>query len=335
MVNVISSQALQLNTLVLLFLAIFSAPLLADKTVLVIESYHHEHPWDASYLQGIRDSLGDSHQIKTFEMDTKRLPESLHQAQANKAWQYFQSVRPDLVILGDDNALQYLGKKISDTGTPSVYLGINSNPRDLGLYQQSNLTGVLERPLFKRNVYEINKLMGGKLDSVLILLDDSPTVQAAVKESFKSELDFKVSGTQVSLKSIGQWQHWQQTVQTAAEHYDAIVIGLYHTIVDANGEHVAADNVLSWTSQNSPIPVFSSWSFAVGEGKAIGGLVLFGRWHGLEAGAIAKQILGGEDIVNIRPRASKKGRFYFSHSELARWGITLPPDIADRASFVD
>lgn len=314
---------------------LFSLMASAEKRVLVIESYHQTYPWDASYIEGIEEVLGSNHLIRTFEMDTKRLPQSMHQAQADKAWAYFQEFMPDLVILGDDNALSFLGKKISDTGTPTIYLGINRNPRDLGLYRQENLTGILERPLFKRNIAELNRIMDSKLNSVLVLFDSSATAQAALKESFKNNRDFKIGATRVTVQFISTQQAWEQAVQSAHAEHDAMIIGLYHTLINANGEHVPADTVLGWTSKHSKVPLFSFWDFSVGQGKAAGGLVLFGKAHGHEAGQIAKDIFEGQDIGTIIPRAAKEGRYYFSKSELLRWNIHLPEDIEKSATLID
>lgn len=52
-----------------------------------------------------------------------------------------------IVVLSDDNAIDLLAKRIAAAGTPGmVYLGVNANPRQNGLYGYHNITGVLERP---------------------------------------------------------------------------------------------------------------------------------------------------------------------------------------------
>lgn len=62
-----------------------SQPLLAAD-ILVIESYHHQHPWDISYRQALQQQLGANHTLHFFYLDTKRLPETEFAAQAEKAW---------------------------------------------------------------------------------------------------------------------------------------------------------------------------------------------------------------------------------------------------------
>jgi ABC-type sugar transport system substrate-binding protein len=97
--------------------------------VLVIQSYHKEYPWDATYLEGIRKTLAAHATITTFEMDTKRLPKETFPERARLAFEAYQASKPDLVIVGDDNATKMLAAQISEAGTPVIFLGVNANPR--------------------------------------------------------------------------------------------------------------------------------------------------------------------------------------------------------------
>ncbi|MCL1097334.1 ABC transporter substrate-binding protein [Shewanella gelidii] len=317
--------------------AVMSPSAIAEaKKVLVIQSYHAEYPWDKSYLKGIRQTLDGNYEIETFQMDTKRVPKDAYQQQADKAWEKYKSMKPDIVMLGDDNALKYLGKRIDDDGTPVVFLGINSNPRAVGIGKMKQVTGILERPLFKRNISEVNKVMNNSLKSVLILFDSGTTSQAAVTDAFKGKDTLKVGKVKATLKLIDTQSKWQQAVSNAkSDGYDAIIVGLYHTIVDDSGKHVPAGDILSWTSENTPVPPFAFWDFVVGRDKAIGGLVLFGEVQGVEAAKVVKRVLAGESPKKIQPAVAKKGRFYFSQAQLDRWSLTLPKSIQSKASVID
>jgi len=324
----------KLITVVCLFLCL-STMVSAQKKVLIIESYHSDYPWDRSCIEGIRETIGGEVDIETFQMDTKRIPKDQYQTMADKALSYFNQSKPDLVILGDDNAFKFLGQKINDTGTPSVFLGMNSHPRTAGVNEMDNVTGILERPLFKRNIYELNNLLDGKMKSVLVLFDSGNTSKAAVEGEFKGKTEMSFSGINVKLELIGEQDKWHETVKSAAGKYDAIIVGLYHTLVDAEGTHISANDVLKWTLKNTPIPLFAFWDFAVGKGKTAGGLVLFGKIQGQEAAKYAKRILNGEKPINIKPVIAKKGRFYFSKSELDRWNLALPDKIKHKSVLID
>ena len=86
---------------------LFASPVWATK-VLLIESYHSEYPWDASYVEGLTETFSPEVELITYQMDTKRLPVEQHQSQAEKAFAFYQQHQPEIVILGDDNAMNYL-----------------------------------------------------------------------------------------------------------------------------------------------------------------------------------------------------------------------------------
>jgi len=325
------------HTILLLFfisIAWLSNPVSAKQTVLVIESYHSEFSWDKSYIAGLKSVLEDNYALFYFQMDTKRLPLSQHQLQADKAWTEFQQLQPDLVILGDDNALKYLGERFSRTEIPVVFLGINNNPRYYKLHNSRNITGVLERPLIKRS---ISKLAYGNAKKVLLLFDNSHTSQTIIKEKFSRNNRILISGVQVDIRLISSFQEWQEQVTNSLENrYQQLFIGLYHTLIDGNGNHVPAPEVLNWTVQNTPIAPFAFWDFSIGENKAIGGLVLFGFEQGKLAAQMAKQILEtGGSPQHLAKQTAEKGRYLFSKQQLKKFSIILPESINKKATFID
>ncbi|MFH2091739.1 MAG: ABC transporter substrate binding protein [Pseudomonadota bacterium] len=308
----------------------------SQKTILVIESYDSGYPWDISYKKGIESVLAKDYNIVYFEMDTKRLPPDQYEKRAQLAYEMYKKNQPVLVILGDDNALKFVGPKLSDTKTPVVYLGINNNPRDYGLSQSENITGILERPLMKRSIIYISELIEPKLEKMLILFDSGNTSKISVREMFNDKASVSVSGVQVDLQLIGKLSDWKKAVLSARMNgYGAIVVGLYQTIVDENGKHVSADEIIDWTSKNTLVPPFGFWDFTVGKDLTIGGLVLFGQTQGEEAATIALEILSGKKPNQIPPVMGKKGRFFFSRSQLAKWQITLPDHMASKADYTE
>ncbi len=305
-----------------------------EQTILVIESYHKEYAWDASYREGIQDVLRGHYNLKYFEMDTKRLPASQYQARADKAWETYQNLQPVLVMLGDDNALKLLGPQFAETQTPVIYLGINGNPRLYFEKTPCNITGVLERPLFGHSIRIIRKLL--PIKNVLILFDSGTTSATIVNEAFEGNRDIRVYGVNVQMRLIGQWEEWQQAVKQAGKNYDALIVGLYHTLVDEDGKHIPDTKVVRWTAEHTPIPPFCFWDFGVGKDKTIGGLVLYGKEQGELAAELALEVLeGGKSPKGIFPMTTRKGRLLFSKSQLETYGIRLPASIAEDAHFID
>lgn len=311
--------------------------LLAKQNILVIESYHQGYPWDQSYIEGLESVLGEHYELSYFQMDTKRLPVTRHRSRGELAWQRYLDVKPDLVILGDDNALRYLGPRFANTQVPVVYLGINNNPRRYHVHQRHNITGVLERPLIKRSISSIKPLFSKGLNRMLILFDDSITAKTVHQEVFGKDMQLRVSGVDVELRLVSRWDDWKQAVSSAKEQgYDAIAFGLYHTLRDSKNMNVESEDVIEWSSQNTPVPPFGFWDFAVGKNKTIGGLVMVGYEQGKIAGEMAHTILSTGVIPHtLGPKTAEKGRYLFSRSQLKHYNINLPENIRAKAEFVE
>lgn len=292
--------------------------------ILVISSYHPEYLWDQSYNASLVANLKGEHHISHFYMDTKRRPVEEFDQIAEQALAYYHQVKPDLVVLGDDNAINYLATSIASLGTPIVFLGMNENPRNKGFVGHPKITGVLERPLLKRNISEMSQLMGG-IKKALVLFDSSNVALTAIEDEFKTQTELRVGQTRVNSQLLGDYDLWQEAVLNARQNgYQAIFIGLYHTLIDEQGRHVDERQVLEWTSAHSPVPLFCFWEFTVGKGKAIGGLVLDGHDQGAKAAELVNAILEGAQPKTLAPRAALRGEYVFSKSELARWQLTLP-----------
>lgn len=308
----------------------------AEKTILVVESYNVEMQWDVDYKEALRTALDKHYRLEFFQMDTKRLPKAQHAAMADKAWALYQTLHPALVILGDDAALKFLAPRLGTTTTPVVYLGINNNPREyFDAAVIKNITGVLERPVLKRNIAFVQRILPATRRA-LVLFDTDVTSQVVLRETFGGKTEQTIGGVQVELKLIEHWEQWQEQVLHAKDHYDVIFLGLYQALRDASGKSAnTTDEVARWTSEHTPIPAFGFWDWAVGPEKTVGGLVLYGKDQGKAAGEMALKILGGVSPDKIYPVTADRGNFLYSRTQLRRYGIVLPPDIAAMASYTD
>ncbi len=314
----------------LILLCFLSTSALAGK-ILVIESYHADFGWDKGYRAGLESELTAQNQMTFFEMNTKRLPSSEFQTRADLAYQFFLQQQPDLVVLGDDNALTYMLPKLYNQSVPIVFLGINSNPRRLlrKFPSDAGVTGVLERPFYSKTMAGV----GESLDSihtkpkVLVMFDSSNTSKIAVSR-IKAQAKLIKSNLNIDtvIKTYSTQRAWYQDVETAKQHdYSAIVVGLYQSLVDSDGENAQEAEIIKWTSKYSPVPIFGFWDFSVGDGKAAGGVVLYGLAQGKQAGLLAKRILKGrENAGEIPIEIGDHGREIYSSKEFERWRLVPP-----------
>jgi len=237
-----------------LFLVLFlsATAAYAKPKVLFIESYHSGYVWDQELRRGLESVLADKVGLSSFQMDTKRYRINQYAERADLAWQYYLEIKPDVVVLSDDNALMLLADRLLRTNTPVVYMGINNNPRMYAPLGQ-NITGVLERPLYKRTVKYLKELLPIRDGKVLILLDKSTTTEVFKSSVFQDKNSLIISGVNTDIKLISSFTDWKVAVLQAPMHNcRAIVIGLYHRIFD-RGVHVDSEEVLRWTSMNSPV----------------------------------------------------------------------------------
>jgi len=307
-----------------------------SSTILLIESYNADFEWDAGYRAALQERLTPAYRLESFEMDTKRLPPERHAPMADQAWALYLKLKPALVILGDDAALSLLAARLAATATPVVYLGINNNPRAyFDPAKVRNITGVLERPLAKRNVAQLRKILPAAR-RVLFLFDTSMTSTVIYHEIFQRTSRQQIEGLEVDVKLIAGWRAWQDEILAARGNgYDAIYLGSYQAVRDDGSAPPSDMNMLRWSSAHAQVPLFGLWDFFVGTDKAVGGLVLDGREQGMAAADIALRILGGVAPGSIYPVTAQRGRFVFSRTQLARHHITLPPEIAAQSRLVD
>lgn len=304
--------------------------------IVVIESYHQGYLWDKQYYRAILDNLTPQHEVSYFEMDTKRIPKSQHAERADRAWQFIEQQKPQLVILADDNAVNFLHQRLDISQIPVVYLGINMNPREYHLNEHKLFTGVLERPLFKRSLILIQRLLPqSKHRKILVMFDQGNTSKLAADYISKQQSSM-LSDIEVNIVQLNRLEEWQQQVLSSKEQgYNAIVVALYQTIRDADNQSVDAEQLLKWIAENTPVPNFGFWGFSVSADGNIGGYVLDGYHHGTIAAKMAAKILAGEKPENIFPATDDLGRFMFSRRGIEKWQINLPKEIEKQTLWVD
>lgn len=313
-----------------LLLSLLSSPVMAAN-ILVIESYHAGFGWDAGYRQGLNESLASDHQLTFFEMDTKRVPSKEYEHRAELAHQAYLELKPDLVVIGDDNALSYMLPKLYQEPIPIVFLGINSNPRELltKYYGKAGVTGILERPFYTKTMAGVGEVLDSPTTNpkVLVMFDSGNTSKIAVRTIENQTALIKQNlSIDTQVQTFSTEREWRDAVLNAKSNgVSAILVGLFQTLVDSNGESVPSEELLDWTSKNSEVPLFGFWDFSIGKGKAAGGVILDGRSQGIQAGNIAREILEkGLDASTFPIQAGHQGMEIYSAEEFKRWGLTPP-----------
>lgn len=322
-----------IRTTCLSLLWLASTPLWAA-TVLVIESYHPEYPWDADYLRSIDEVLGASNAIETLYLDTKRLQPAQFDARADHLAEQTLAMAPDVILMGDDNALAYLGPRLKNAGIPIVFFGVNGTPEQYGLGDMDLLTGVLERPLFRQTVRHLRKVLSQK-DRFLVLMDDSETMRNAVNEAWGDVRQIDIQGSQLDLLLTNNAEQWQDAIRTAHESYDAVIFGTHHTIRYLDQRYAEPNELMAMAYSESQVPLFAFWDFFVGAGMTAGGYVLSGYDQGKTAARMADLILRGIHPSSIPIIRGETGNYLYSRSGMERWSLRLSTLTATQTTFID
>ncbi len=302
--------------------------------VVVIESYHSQYRWDAQYLKAINNILGKNHNITVYELDTKHLSRELWPQRALKIRKKLQKNKPDIVILGDDNALTLMAEDIVNMGIPVIFLGVNGGITQHPIIEHPQVAGILERPFFAKNIRHLRKVLD-KRDNFLILMDDSPTMRNAVTEYFGEKRNTEIYGSNIDIVLSSDKQTWLAAMLGAKDKYDAVIVGTYHSIRDENDQYVQPKFLMDIAYEQAGIPIFSFWDIFIGKGQGAGGFTVSAYQEGATASRLAAMILGGVKPSRIPKMQSLSGTYVYSASGMEHWGIELSTLTASQAMFVD
>ena len=251
------------------------------RKIFVVSSYHKSYLWSQSTQKGLTDAmlhygyLDNIHQAKAFTendhvesskaivkkawMDTKR--KNSFGAIAKTTARIMQSIdayKPDLVLLGDDNAANYIGNQLLDTPTPVVFWGINGLPLKYGLVESMdspghNVTGVWQAGYPKESL-ELLKRLSPEAEKFAILACDSETSRPRVKQIANLARQEKLPLKLVDMVVTNSFSDFKSRTLKLIPKVDAFFILNHDTFIDDQGNHVDMLEVGKWYLQNVKKP---------------------------------------------------------------------------------
>ena len=310
------------------------------ENILVLHSWH-DILWDRTWGKGIDNILGSQYNLIRYDFDAMKQDDTELKRRAAFAWELAEKYNVAGVVFGDDQALSYAGPLFQGSKYPGVYLGINFSPRKYLDYSKAgNITGLLERPLYKTAIKKIFKIFKNTPKKVL-LLSDSPLGEEEITDLaklFKGSTSIKIFDTILEFQVQDTWEKWQAAVLAAPQNgYDAIMIGSRYILKDKNNVYQEPSvDVLYWMSKNSSIPFFGFYEDGVGPEFHLGGWVLGGIEHGEMAAKIMLDILkNGKKPSDINPVYYDYGQYIFSRTMLKKYDLVLPEKIKEKSEFIE
>ncbi|MCE5285643.1 MAG: EAL domain-containing protein [Pelosinus sp.] len=299
-----------------------AAPL--GRNILIINSYHYGNPFSDGETEGILKALhgSDANILINIEyMDWKNHPSSKRRQTFYEDIKLkYANQKIDLIVAEDDPALEFAlaYRKELFADCPIVFCGVNEDSRQKIITNQKRVSGIIEDTDGKGTTEAALKI-NPHLKDIYIIHDNSKIGIAmgnlTAQQVYQISADIKVHF--VNKMTTEQICNFASTLSN-----NSIVL-ITTFLRDNYGNSVVSTDFCRMVSQNSAVPVYHLYDYALGYGT-IGGNLFSPVLHGEAAGQMAIQVLNGANIDDIPISYEKNTRLVFDYNSMKRFGIELP-----------
>lgn len=318
--------------------------------IIIIHSYSLDNICGAPQQQGIEESLaengfkvGKNLIAHAYAMETKKVnntPELIRK-EAEIALIKIKELKPDVVVLLDDNAFRAIGLELVDGGVNVVFSGLNGQPEDYNLIKKwmdsrekpgHNITGVYEK-LHVKDAFRVQKMILPALKKALIISDESPTGKAVLKQVQK-ELVGNNLGIEFETVIAPSWEEYVNTIRKTCSRTEIGTIYPAATLLrDESGVSYSTSEIILWTVKNCQTPgIPLNYSFA--RLGMLGGAGVDFISMGRQAGNMVAAILKGTSPADISIEEAKRYALVFNLKRAEELGIGIPDDVLMAADVV-
>lgn len=322
---------------------------LSKNRICIVSSYHREYLWSQETNRGVCSALrkagyfDNDEQIRLF---TQNDSVETSKAIIKKLWmntkiknsksditqstititKIIQSFKPQVLLLGDDNAANYIGNQFLDTEIPIVFWGVNGLPLKYGLLNSlekpgHNVTGVYQAGYVKESI-EFLQTMYPNVKKMGVLSDDSPTGRSKVKELRKLATQGRISVEITGVVITNSFEEFKEKTLALSKKVDAFFVSNHNSIKDASNKPVDPMKIGAWYLQNILLPECSQEKQFVVEGM----LCVCddsGYNQGFEATERAIKILKkGAIPAEMEVRAPKRGPYIVNRERAQMLGLS-------------
>lgn len=304
---------------VVLALAAGSAGAQPGKKVLFVDSYHQGYEWSDGVEDGAAKVLRPAGVTLEFvRMDTKRHGDEKWKRQAGlDARAAIERVKPDLVIVSDDNAVRYVLQEFyKDAALPFVFCGVNWDAKAYGLPYR-NTTGMIEVALTTQLLERLKEYAKGR--RIGFLTADTET-ERADQRAYRETLRIPFTAERL-VKTLAGWKAAFQELQGQV---DLLLLGNNAGISDWNEAEARA-----FAEAHSRIPSGAIYDWMMP--YAMLGLTKLPAEQGIFAGKAALAILKGAAPASIPVTTNKEGQIFLNVKLASKAGIVFKPELARNA----
>ncbi|KJS32289.1 MAG: hypothetical protein VR64_07110 [Desulfatitalea sp. BRH_c12] len=306
---------------IILLMTAFGAQAADKQTVLVLHAYHQGWEWTDTITEGIQSVMKPfAHDIDVAYayLDVQRFgSEAGYQTLADFYQVTFHTLRPSVIIVSDDPALQFMRRHRERLapGVPVVFCGRNHAGSALPPIEDPALTGVVEQ-IDHRATLNLMLTLHPDCRRIVVILGDT-----ALDRAFASGMDnqLDVLGPPVAAevwRDVSLTDFPAKLVSLGGT--DLIyLLGFDHdSSVDAASAADRAHVIARW----SPAAVYSPLAFYLDKG-IVGGMITSGFRQGEQAAQMALRLLSG-DAINDVTVVKSPNQYVFDGTVLHKYAIS-------------
>ena len=299
-----------------------AAPAAYPREVLVINSYHVGHAWSDNELAGIieafRTAPSNINCLVEY-LDCKHHPKHEHFEQVKKLFKVKYGGRDiPVVIVTDNPAFEFVLKYRSQLFPRSsiVFCGVNDFNKEM-IAGQRDITGLAE-VLDSGDTIKTALKLHPATKEVFVVHDYTTTGLATRREA---EEQLKELSGRITVRFPEEMTQQELTQFLRSLPGDSLVLALAYNVFK-DGKVIAHEDLAQLLSENSPVPVYGVHRERLGYG-IVGGSLLGGKLHGMQAAGITLKILSGTPASAIPVVVEPIPRLMFDHNQLVRFGIPI------------
>lgn len=300
------------------------------KTVFFVDSYHEGYDWSDDLTLGIKEVLeGKGINLIIYRLDTKNNPQEEFILNAVlKAKNEIDEVKPDVLIVTDDNAFNYLAQKYyRNVDMPVVYAGLNWDSSVYGL-PYNNSAGMVEVSLTIEVVEKLKRYTTQK--KVGYISADSFT-ERKVWENYEK----------LGISKIFEKVYWPKTIPEFKEQFLALqdevdiifienVVGLKNWSVNQEANEL---DLKEFIQTNIAVPTGGLYIWT--EDYCLLQLQKMPYEQGEYAALTALKILDGVNPSQIPEVTNKEGVLVLNFNLAEKLNISFDPSLLRNARIND
>ena len=318
--------------------------------IFIVDSYHREYLWSQDTNEGVCNAIlefgymDNKNQIKELVkndyvetskaivkkswMDTKRKSNKDEMVKSTaRIVKEIKTFNPDALLLGDDNAVNYIGNQFINTKIPIFIWGVDNTPLKYGLVDSiekpgHNVTGTYQTGYYTESLEFLKKIVPG-IKTFAVLSDDSETGRAKMKKIQQLADEGKLPVKLVEAVATNSYSKWKTKAIELQKKVDAFFIVNHNTIKDASGNPVDQLEIGAWYLRNIKKPECGPEKQFV-----IEGMLCSADDSGFKQGYTAAKLMyevleKGKDPATLPFRAPERGVLVVSRQRAQMLGIKL------------